>query len=222
MYNFSYFKENDQRIIREFLETYPFALITGISKEGSMVATQIPLLVEERAGEIFLHGHIMRNTDHHKAYCDNSVVMVVFSGPNAYVSASWYSDPQIGSTWNYMAVHIQGEIRFMTDKELSDFMHKLTLKFEDGNKISPTVYDNLPEQYLSKMMPAIVGIEIRVLQLENVFKLSQNRDEESYLNIIAKLQERGGFNRMIAHEMEKRLELLFPRNTNQNKTKPDT
>jgi transcriptional regulator len=152
----------------------------------------------------------MRNTDHHKAFIEKPNTLVVFTGPSCYVSASWYSNPQIGSTWNYMSVHISGQINFMSNDELIQFMRKLTLKFEKGNTQSLTFYDNLPDQFLNKMMPAIVGFEIKAEKIENVFKLSQNRDEKSYLNIISKLEERGGNNALIAEVMRKRKTELFP------------
>lgn len=210
MYNFSYFKEKDKQTILDFIEQHPFAFMTGSFLSGKQVATQIPFLLEERNGELFLQGHFMRNTDHHQAFVENPNALLVFTGPDCYVSASWYSDPQNGSTWNYMSVHIAGEINFMTSDELITFMRKLTLKFENGNTQSLTVYDNLPDHYLSKMMPAIVGFEIKAEKLENVFKLSQNRDEKSYLNIISKLEERGGDSTLIASEMRKRKAELFP------------
>lgn len=210
MYNFSYFKEKDKQTILEFIEENPFAFITGSFLSGKQVATQIPVLLEERNGELFLQGHIMRNTDHHKAFVENPNALIVFTGPSCYVSASWYSNPQIGSTWNYMSVHVAGQINFMKDDELVTFMRKLTLKFEKGNTASLTFYDNLPDHFLSKMMPAIAGFEVKVDTLENVFKLSQNRDEKSYLNIISKLQEIGGSSALIANELIKRKAELFP------------
>ena len=210
MYNFSYFKEKDKQVLLDFIEEYPFAFLTGSFLSGKQVVTQIPILLEERNGELFIQGHIMRNTDHHKAFVENSNALLVFTGPNTYVSASWYSNPQIGSTWNYMSVHIAGKVQFMSDNELVNFMRKLTIKFEKGNTESLTIYDNLPEQFLSKMMPAIVGFEVKAEHIENVFKLSQNRDEISYLNIISKLEEQGGNSALIASEMRKRKEELFP------------
>lgn len=210
MYNFSYFKEKDRKTILDFMEQNPFAFLTGSNKAGNQVATQVPILIEERQGELFLQGHIMRNTDHHKAFIENPNALTVFTGAHTYVSASWYSNPQIGSTWNYMSVHVHGQINFMSDNELVAFMKKLTLKFEKGNTQSKTIYDNLPDDFLKKMMPAIVGFEIKADKLENVFKLSQNRDEKSYLNIISKLQEQGGNSALIANEMIKRKAELFP------------
>jgi len=204
MYHFSYFKEKDKQVLLDFMEEYPFAFLTGSFTSGAQVATQVPLLIEERDGELYVQGHIMRNTDHHKAFIENPNALVVFTGPSCYVSASWYSNPQIGSTWNYMSVHLHGKVEFMSDEALIAFMRKLTLKFEKGNTDSQTFYDNLPDSFLNSMMPAIVGFEIKAEKFDNVFKLSQNRDEQSYLNIIAQLQKQGGYSAMIAEEMEKR------------------
>ena len=210
MYNFSYFKENDRLVILQFIEENPFAFLTGSFLSGAQVATQVPVLFEEKNGGLILQGHIMRNTDHHKALVENPNALVVFTGPSSYVSASWYENPQIGSTWNYMSVHVSGKVRFMSPEELVQLMRKLTLKFEDANTTSPTIYDNLPDDFLKKMMPAIAGFEIRAEKVENVFKLSQNRDKKSYLNIIKKLGEKGGAGAQIASEMKKRMEELFP------------
>ncbi|MGL5890554.1 MAG: FMN-binding negative transcriptional regulator [Bacteroidia bacterium] len=222
MYNFSYFKEKDRQTILDFIEENPFAFITGSYLSGGQVATQVPIIVEERNGELFLQGHIMRNTDHHKAFVENPNALIVFTGPSAYVSASWYSNPQTGSTWNYMSVHIGGQMNFMSQDELIEFMRKFTLKFENGNTQSQTIYDNLPEQYSSKMMPAIAGFEIKAEKIENVFKLSQNRDEKSYMNIISKLEEQGGNSALVAMEMKKRTTDLFPPGIEWNGSKFDS
>jgi transcriptional regulator len=210
MYAFSYFKDKEKQSLLEFIESRPFAFMTGSFLSGRQVATQIPVLMQEREGSLFLQGHIMRKTDHHKAFLENPEALLVFTGPSCYVSASWYSNPQIGSTWNYMSVHVAGRVRFMSDEELVAFMKKLTLKFEKGNAASPTFYDNLPDTFLSKMMPGIAGFEIEAQNLDHVFKLSQNRDEKSYLNIITKLEEIGGESTLVAAEMRKRYTALFP------------
>lgn len=210
MYHFSYFKEKDRKVIFELIEKFPFAFLTGSLKSGKQVATQVPILFEERNDELYLQGHIMRNTDHHKAFIENQNVLAVFTGPSAYVSASWYSNPQIGSTYNYMSVHVNGRMRFMSDAELIEFMRKFTLKFEKGNPLSPTIYDNLPVSFIDKMLPAIVGFGIKTETLDNVFKLSQNRDKESFENIIRNLEDIGGNSALVALEMKKRISELFP------------
>jgi transcriptional regulator len=210
MYNLSYFKEEEEQVLFQFLHDYPFAFLTGSNLMGEQVATQIPILVEQREGSVYLLGHIMRNTDHHKAFVENQQVLAVFTGPHTYVSASWYTNPQIGSTWNYMSVHAKGKINFLPEEELIKLMKRLTLQFEDNNHSSPTIYDNLPKEFLTKMLPAIIAFEIKVDKIENVFKLSQNRDEKSYRTIIAHLEKKGGSSLQIANEMKRRLEKLFP------------
>jgi transcriptional regulator len=209
MYNFSYFKEQDKQVLLEFINDYPFAFLTGSDSSGKQVATQIPVLLAQRDGQWFIQGHLMRNTDHHKAFKENPQALAVFTGPHSYVSATWYKDQQSGSTWNYMSVHVKGEIKFLPKADLISFMKKLTLKFEDNNANSPTIFDNLPDDYLNKMMPGIVLFEIKVEQMENVFKLSQNKDEQSYRNIIARLLEKGGSSALVANEMKKRMDKLF-------------
>ena len=203
MYHFSHFKAKDHQEVIEFMNEHPIIFLTGSTKEGKPVATQIPVIVEERDGGLYLQGHIMRKTDHHKCFEENENVLAVFTGPSCYVSASWYSDQSMGSTWNYVSVQAEGKIRFMSVEELFSFMKKFTLKFEGGNTASKTIVDNLAPSYLDKMMPAIVGIEIKVERLENVFKLSQNRDQASFNNILERLEAIGGESAMVAAEMKK-------------------
>jgi len=210
MYDLSYFKEPEHAVVLQFMQEHPFAFLTGSFADGRQAATQVPVMLISQEDRLVIQGHIMRKTDHHKAFMENPNALLVFTGPSTYVSASWYTNPQIGSTWNYMSVHAQGKIRFMDDDELIDLMERLTLHFEKDNLSSPTIYDNLPDSFLQNMMPAIVGFEMKVDALENVFKLSQNRDEESYDNILAKLEEQGGDAAYIANEMRKRRTRLFP------------
>ncbi len=219
MYNLPYFKEADKDVLLQFLHDYPFAFLTGSFLTGRPVATQVPVLMEERDGHLYLQGHIMRNTDHHKALLENPQALAVFSGPHAYVSAAWYTNPSIGSTWNYMSVHAAGKISFRPEEELISLLKKLTLRFEGNDHSSPTVYDNLPPEFLSKMLPAIVAFEIKVESFEHVFKLSQNRDEKSYRNIISRLEEQSGSSSLVAAEMKKRMDKLFPPGTAWDATK---
>src|SRR5690606_21026550 len=121
-------KEENKQVLFQFLHAYPFAFLTGSYINGEQVATQIPILFEERDGAVYLQGHLMRNTDHHKAFVQNQNVLAVFTGPHTYVSASWYTNPQIGSTWNYMSIHAKGKINFLPDEDLIKLMKKLTLQ----------------------------------------------------------------------------------------------
>ena len=209
MYNLPYFKEKDQQVVLDFIHQHPFAFIAGCDAESKPVATQIPVFIEERNGKLFMTGHMMRNTDHHKAFEKNANVLCVFTGHHTYVSASWYSNPHQASTWNYMSVHVKGQLRFLDEQGLIEVLKKTSLHFENGNASSSTTFDNLPTEYTSRLMKAIIAFEVEVESIDNVFKLSQNRDEKSYQNIIGELQQQDADAKTIADEMEKRKEQLF-------------
>ena len=218
MYNLPYFKEKDEEVVKQFIREHPFAYLSGCDAENKPVATQIPVFIDEKdarpddpvgRGKLFLTGHIMRNTDHHKAFIQNPNVLAVFTSPHTYVSATWYDDPSQASTWNYISVHARGTIRFGDEAELINVLKRLTLHYENNNRDSSTVFDNLTEEYRNPLMKAIVAFEIEVTEIDNVFKLSQNRDEKSYHNIIQKLEEQGGDGIFIAAEMKKRTSQLF-------------
>ena len=210
MYDLPYHKENDPQIIKAFVDQYPFAFLTGCDSENKPIATQLPLFIEEKNGKKILRGHIMKNTDHHKAFLHNNNVLAVFTGHHTYVSGTWYSNPYIPSTWNYMSVHAKGTIKFLDDEALEDILRITSLHFENSNEASTTIFDNLPAQFIQKAMPFIVAFEIEITAMDSVFKLSQDRDYESYQNIIEKLREQDEAGRVIATEMEKRIDKVFP------------
>lgn len=194
----------------EFMKLHPFAMLVGVDHEQKPVATQIPFLFVENEGTIYLRGHIMRGTDHHKAFAENKNVMALFTGPHTYVSASWYEDKQQGSTWNYMTVQAKGELSFLPEDQLLILLNDLTSHFENDPS-SLALFKNISEEYINRMVKAIVAIEIKVVSLEHVFKLSQNRDEKSYFTIIDKLMSKDPDAKAIAREMIKRKHEFFPK-----------
>jgi transcriptional regulator len=209
MYNLPHFKEPDKAVVIEFMKQHPFAMMIGSANDRS-VATQIPLLFEERNGKMILLGHMMRKQDHQLAFEKNPNVLVVFTGPHTYVSATWYSNPHQASTWNYISVHARGKLSFLDAAGLTDALRKLSLHFEHQNQHSSTVFDNLPADYTHELMKAIVAFEIEVESIEHVFKLSQNRDEESYEHITEKLKAEGADAAAVAELMEQRKSKVFP------------
>ena len=209
MYNLPYFKEEDKEVVLKFMRDHPFVFLTGVNEENKPVATQVPVFIDEKDGKLFLTGHIMKSNDHHKAFEQNPNVLGVFTGPHVYVSGTWYSNPQQASTWNYMSVHTQGTIRFGNEEDLIAILKRLTLYYENNNTASTTIFDNLPSEYTGPLMKAIVAFEVEITSVENVFKLSQNRDEKSFHNIMSKLNEQGSDGKFIAGEMKKIQQQLF-------------
>jgi len=204
MYKLPYFTEEDTEKVISFMKDNSFAVITGFGEEFP-VATHIPLEIARRDdGKIFLSGHLMKNTDHHKAFEKNENVLVIFNGPHTYVSASWYAKADVASTWNYQTVHVKGKIKFVDEAGTYNAIKAITNKYEGVD--SAASFDKLPGEYVMKLIKAIVGFEIDVVDFDNVFKLSQNHGEQTRQSIVSHLYKKGDeHSGAIAKEMEDRL-----------------
>ncbi|MEP7108399.1 MAG: FMN-binding negative transcriptional regulator [Ferruginibacter sp.] len=203
MYKLSYFTEEDTEKVIAFMKENSFAVITGVGEQFP-VASHIPLAIEMKEdGKMFFYGHLMKSTDHHLAFEKNENVLVIFNGPHTYVSASWYSNPRVASTWNYLAVHAKGKIKFTDEEGTYQAIKAITNKYE-GTETAAS-FDKLPKEYVMKLIKAIVGFSIEVESFDNVFKLSQNHSEETRHSIEAHLLAREDeHSTAIAKEMEKR------------------
>ena len=203
MYKLPHFTEEDEEKIISFVKENSFAVVTGIGEEYP-VASHLPLEIIEENKTLVFTGHLMRKTAHHLAFEKNKNVLVIFSSPHAFVSAGWYAEPQQASTVNYMAVHAKGKIFFTDDAGTRAAIKQITDKHISTD--SPASFDKLPKDYVDAMLKAIVGFRIEVETIENVFKLSQNRNAEERKNIISHLEEKkDSGNNFIAEEMKKRL-----------------
>ena len=182
MYNIPHFKAKDHQEVLDFMQANPFVTICGVNEEGYPVATQVPILLKIENDTITISGHIMRKQDHTNAFEKNNKVLVIFSGPSAFVSANWYTEKNMGSTWNYQSVQAKVNLEIKDEKHLKNLLTALTLHFEKDSN-SPTQVKNLSPEYMKQNMKAIVSFEIMVEDLQHVFKLSQNRDDVSHENI---------------------------------------
>jgi transcriptional regulator len=188
MYNISYFKANNQEEVFAFMQANPFVTICGVDENGLPIAAQIPILIKQEDDKLIISGHLMRKQDHTNAFEKNNNVLIIFSAPSAFVSASWYKEKGIASTWNYQTVHAIGKMEMKDDAHLYQLLTDLTMHFEK-NPNAPTQVKNLDPEYVQQNMKAIVSFDIEVTELKNVFKLSQNRDEESHQNIQKELSK---------------------------------
>lgn len=179
------FRETDPKRIGAIIRDYPFAtLIT--SDHGTPLVSHLPLLCEfENESPTKMIGHMARANPQWQAFEKCADVLVMFQGPHAYVSPSWYSSPGV-PTWNYATVHLQGKARVTrTHAELDELLHRLTTEHESGK---PTPWRPLLEpQQREKLFDLIVGFEIDVTDIQARFKLSQNRSQEDQQQVMAKL-----------------------------------
>jgi Transcriptional regulator len=122
MYNYPQYKEKDREKIIAFMRQYPFVMLVGCDRNQRMVCTQIPVLGEEKEGELVITGHMAKKSDHETAFRENPRALMVFTGPHTYVSGTWYAgNPQQASTWNYIAIHARGELKWMEEAAWSNY-----------------------------------------------------------------------------------------------------
>lgn len=202
MYKLPYFTEEEHKKVIAFMKENSFAVVTGFDEEYP-VASHLPLAVHVKSdGKIFFSGHLMKNTDHHKAFAKNENVLVIFNGPHTYISASWYEKKDVASTWNYITVHAKGKIKFTDEQGTLNAIKAITDKYEGVE--TAAAFDKLPKEYIDRLVKAIIGFEIEVVSFYNVFKLSQNHTAETRNNIIEQLTRRGDEQSMaIAREMKR-------------------
>ena len=113
MYNLPYYKEHDDEVIKDFIAKHPFAFLTGCNNKNAPVVTQVPIFFEERDGKKYLSGHIMKNTDHHKAFEHNEQVLAVFS-PMRTRQLLWFRGFRHGSCFSAPAIHFHMITSLMT------------------------------------------------------------------------------------------------------------
>jgi transcriptional regulator len=184
--------EHRPEVMLDYMEAHPLAALVTGSSEG-LFATHLPLLVDRTRGEHgTLHGHIARANPQYRMVRDGHEALVIFSGHDAYITPAFYPskarDGKVVPTWNYVAVHAYGTLRFVTDPAaLRRHLEALTSHHESGRP-QPWSVSDPPEGYVERMMGAIVGVEITITRLEGKWKMSQNRAAEDVDGVIAGLE----------------------------------
>jgi transcriptional regulator len=198
------FTEPDPEVLIAHIERWSFGLLVSHGPSG-IIASHIPFLLERKAQQLFVQGHLARPNPQVAGLAAGGEALAVFSGPDAYISPSWYATGPAVPTWNYVSVHAYGEVSVKEGEAwLLPFLRRLSERHEGGS-LCPWRLDALPEDYLAHMLKGIVGFEIAVSRLEGKWKLSQNRPAEDHPRIIAALEEQGDAAAMaIAQMMRKR------------------
>ncbi|MBK5280316.1 MAG: FMN-binding negative transcriptional regulator, partial [Bacteroidia bacterium] len=149
-----------------------------------------------------LSGHVARGNKQWKEWSSETEVLAIFSGPHTYISSSWYDHENV-PTWNYIAVHVYGKLKILSDQELLQSLKDLTNKYEKQSE-KPVTVEKMNPNYVKKEMLGIVGFEIEITKIEGTYKLSQNRDAKNHETIISELKKRNDpSSTAIAQEMKK-------------------
>jgi transcriptional regulator len=184
------FRVDDRRELAGFIEANAFGTLVSTDGEELHVS-HIPFLVElSDAGALRLVAHVARANGHWKALERARDVVAIFQGPHAYVSPSWYEGAPAVPTWNYAVVHAHGKARPIDEPELRRALARLSAQYEQGRP-KPWRMEDLPEDYVAKMVGAIAGFAIDVERLVGKFKLSQNRPGRDAERVAGALEAEG-------------------------------
>ncbi|WP_126248629.1 FMN-binding negative transcriptional regulator [Chitinophaga rhizosphaerae] len=203
MYTPKQTQEHDFETIAAFIRKHAFALLLSV-RDGAPYGTHIPVELEEREpGTFVLRGHLANANPQTEDFKSGQTFLAVFTDPHAYISSSWYEKEKI-PTWNYIAVHIYGKLRILSETELVDSLTSLMNKYEASSE-HPVRMADVPEKAMQASLKAITGFEMSLDKIETRFKLSQNRSDRDYANIISHLNASGDSQAAeIAEEMAKR------------------
>lgn len=171
--------EHRPEVMHGFIEAQPFGALVTASASG-LFATHLPFVLDRtRGAHGTLEGHVARANPHHRLVTGESEALVIFNGPDAYVTPAWYAAKaehgRVVPTWNYVAVHVYGTLRIVDDRAfLRRHLEALTARHEAGRE-TPWTMGDAPADYIERLERAIVGLELTITRLEGKWKMSQNR-----------------------------------------------
>lgn len=186
MYIPKIFRNENPKEIEEFIRQNSFGILVSL-ENNIPLATHIPIELEEREGKKVLCGHLARANEQWRSFDENKEILVIFTGPHAYISASWYKGESV-PTWNYVAVHVYGKIRIVEGQGLWLSLKKLVDKYEKTSE-NPVSLETMSKKMVENQMKAIVGFEIEITDIQAKYKLSQNRNAEDYQRVVEHLQQ---------------------------------
>lgn len=188
MYIPSYFKVKNVEEVLSFIQMNSFGTLITTNK-GKPLATHLPMQIVREEGTCFVTGHMAYGNPQWRTFEKDEEVLVIFQGPHAYISSSWYEKENV-PTWNYQAVHLYGTARVLEDEELKQDLKALLQKYEKHRE-DPVLWETLSPQLLENQLKGIVGFKVKIGEIQAAYKLSQNRSETDYHRIIDHLKKEG-------------------------------
>lgn len=195
MYRVAAFSEDRVTVMHALIRAHPLATLVT-SAGGVLEANHIPMLIDPApAPHGTLRGHVARANPLWRERHEGGEALAIFQGPQAYVTPSWYPSKRdtgkVVPTWNYAVVHARGPLVVRDDRAwLRDLVSRLT-DLQEAGLPQPWGIADAPADYIERMLEAIVGIEIPVVQLQGKWKVNQNRPEADRSGVIDGLVRRG-------------------------------
>lgn len=149
-------------------------------ESGEPTATHLPLIVKDQGEHGLIEGHFAKANLHWQALASHET-LVVFSGPQSYVSPTLYTEDLSVPTWNYIAIHAYGALETIEEPDAKDALLKNLIAQHEPSYADR--WRDLPDGFKRTMLAGIVGFRIPIERIEGKFKLSQNRNEAERRNV---------------------------------------
>ena len=191
MYRPKHFDANETAALHQFMREESFALLVT-APDGVPTASHLPIFLDtETGGPDRLLGHMAKANAQWREFDGETEAMVMFWGPHAYVSPTWYQSKKMVPTWNYVTVHAYGKPKVLPlPDDALDVLARL-LDVYESEATGPWSMDMLPDEFIEKQLKGIVAFEIPIDRLEGKFKLSQNRPPADREGVIKGLRQAG-------------------------------
>ena len=196
MYVPALFDEKETAVLHAMIRETRLVTLVTHGAQG-LIASHVPMLLDAgRGAKGTLRGHLARANPQGGERAPGTQALAIFLGPEAYISPAWYTTKKehgkVVPTWNYVAVHAAGPIRFFDDPEsLLALVTDLTNKHE-GRRSEPWAVSDAPADFIQTLLKAIVGFEIEIATLEGKWKMSQNRPAQDKVGVVEGLRREGG------------------------------
>lgn len=189
LYTPRHFAGSDLREAIALIQAYGFATLVTAG-HGEPQVTHLPLLWAAGGDHGVLEGHMARANPHWQRFADGHT-LAIFHGPHAYVSPSWYVQPELQvPTWNYATVHATGTVEVIDDRDAKlDLVDRSAAVYEAGNARPWT--RGVDGERLEALLRNIVAFRMPISRLDAKFKMSQNKTAADRAGVIARLEASG-------------------------------
>lgn len=190
------FEETRVPVMHDLMQAHPFATVIS-TLDDLLNADHLPfVLYRDEGGMGVLRGHVAVANPLWRAHKDGTLgadVLIVFQGPQTYVSPSWYASKQehgkVVPTWNYAVVHARGALTFHPDptwliRQLNDLTNA-----HEGQRPDPWAVNDAPQAFIERQMKGIVGVEVAITELTGKWKMSQNKSDADRAGVVKGLSD---------------------------------
>ncbi|MDP9360092.1 MAG: FMN-binding negative transcriptional regulator [Acidobacteriota bacterium] len=182
MHTPAHFREHDLARLHDLIDAFNFGILTTCGGDGRPDASHLPFVLDRGTGDLgVLHGHVGRANDQWRSLQNDAAVLVIFNGPDAYISPTRYLSIGV-PTWNYVSVHAYGTANVADDPGAVRTALERLVAFQERKHGTDWRIDSLPSDDAEALVRQLVAFEIRITHLEGKWKLGQNRDDADRIN----------------------------------------